>query len=516
MKKLRKSTKNSLVALLLAVAMLVGLVGCGGQTTQTEDVAVDETVADVTETDTAEADVAEEDVAEEDAQAEEEPAEERVPKQVIVYFANWYLDDKEAMQGGEVASIDWENVTFVNHAFWAPYPADGTTESSFERRANGDPARTEFKAVSTFPEADYMDQTPSAVDSSMARNHFAEYAAFSEKYPDVNIMISFGGWTESGYFSEMAYTPEGRASFIQSCMDLMEEYPWIDGIDIDWEYPGGSNDGERYPEDEIDQGCPIWGTKYEDTANFAALCKEFRETMDAKYGAGVKKLTACASASTGWTLPNQDWPAAEPYLDYINIMTYDMAGTWDTAAGHASGLNWVKNALVYYMMDEIPFAKLNIGAPLYGTGLILGGKGELNPSKIVGWPIDQMGYINKDSLIVDKIKEFEAEAVSGYDIVWENGVPVMGEKWDNSEDGTIKGWHFAYDKANQAAYMYNDDETSEYYRWYISYENLLALQAKLDLIEQYNLAGIIVWESSQDTEDHEMIGQMGEFLLQDK
>lgn len=513
MKKLRR--KNSLMALLLAVAMLMGLVGCGGQTTQTEDAAVEETVTDVAETDTAEADTAEEDVAEEETQ-EEEPAEERVPKQVIVYYPNWYLYNNDAMKGGEVASIDWENVTFVNHAFWAAHPVEGTGESSFERRANGEPARTEFEIVSTYPEADYLDTDPSAVDPSMQKNHFAQYAVYSEKYPDVNIMISIGGWTESGYFSEMAFTPEGRASFIQSCMDLMDQYEWIDGIDIDWEYPGGSNDGERLPEGEGDQGCPIWGTPADDRANFAALCKEMREAFDAKYGAGVKKLTACASASTGWTLPNQDWPAAEPYLDYINIMTYDMAGTWDPATGHASGLNWVKNALVYYMTDEIPFSKLNIGAPLYGTGLIMGGNGELKADKIVGWPIDKLGIIDKNSLVVDKMKEFEAEAVSGYDIVWENGVPVMGEKWDNSEDGTIKGWHFAYDKANQAAYMYNDDETSEYYRWYISYENPLALQAKLDVIEQYNLAGIIVWESTQDTEDHEMIGQMGEFLLQDK
>ena len=29
---------------------------------------------------------------------------------------------------------------------------------------------------------------------------------YSEKYPEVNILISVGGWTDCGYFSEMAYT----------------------------------------------------------------------------------------------------------------------------------------------------------------------------------------------------------------------------------------------------------------------------------------------------------------------
>lgn len=511
MKKLLKSKKKSFMALLLTVAMLVGLTGCGqaeqASTEQPQEESQAEEQAAVEEG-------AEESTAQTEETAEEEPVEERVPKQVIVYFANWYLDSKEAMKGGEVASIPWESVTFINHAFWAPAPADGTTESSFERRENGDAARTEFKIISTNPEMDYEDTEPSAVDPSMERNHFAQYAAFSEKYPDVNIMISMGGWTASGYFSEMAYTKEGRTSFIQSCMDLMDQYPWIDGIDLDWEHPGGSNDGERLPESETDQGCPIWGTKQEDTANFAALCQEMREAFDAKYGAGAKKITACASASTGWTLPNQDWVAAEPYLDYINIMTYDMAGTWDSATGHASGLNWVKGAMVYFMKKDIPTAKLNIGAPLYGTGLLM--MGQLNHDRIVGTPIDKTYVINKDDLVIDTVRAYEAEAVSGYNIDIVDGKPALGEKWDNSEDGTVFGWHYGYDTQAQAAYLYNDDENSEFYKYYISYENPVSLQAKLDLIEQYNLAGIIVWECSQDTEDHQMIKQMGDFLLQEK
>ena len=36
----------------------------------------------------------------------------------------------------------------------------------------------------------------------MPRNHFAEYAVYSEKYPDVNIMISIGGWTKWLYCTD--------------------------------------------------------------------------------------------------------------------------------------------------------------------------------------------------------------------------------------------------------------------------------------------------------------------------
>ena len=80
-------------------------------------------------------------------------------------------------------------------------------------------------------------------------------------------------------------------------------------------------------------------------------------------------------------------------------------------------------------------------------------------------------------------------------------------------DNGGKGWHMEYDTKKEAAYLYNDDETSPYYKWFLSYENHLSLQAKLDYINSSGISGIIVWESSQDTPDHAYISQMGDNLL---
>ena len=60
-----------------------------------------------------------------------------VPRQLVVYFANWYLDTKTAEEGAEVCSIPWDKVTYVNHAFWEIQPADGSTETSWERKEAG-------------------------------------------------------------------------------------------------------------------------------------------------------------------------------------------------------------------------------------------------------------------------------------------------------------------------------------------------------------------------------------------
>lgn len=480
--------RKKLLALMLAMLLLLTACGTAPVETTAPTTAHTETTVPITEPEETEPDIA-------------------LEKQVIVYFANWYLDTKTAEEGAEVCSIPWNKVTFVNHAFWAVEPADGSAETSWERAANLEAPRTEFRVVSTLPEADFDNQEMSTLAPDLPRNHFAQYEYYSELYPDVNILISIGGWTRSGYFSEMAYTPEGRASFVESCMEILEQYPWVDGFDIDWEYFGGSKDGARLPESEEDQGCPIWGTPEEDSVNFGELAKLLRETMDAKYGEGVKKLTACASASTGWTLPCQNWRLVSPYMDYVNVMTYDMAGTWDKVTGHASKLQHAKDAVTVMNLGyKVELRKLCIGSPMYGTDL------KLFTAPSSGNPVGQSCESIAPSateITQEMIKVWEAEAVSGYGIVWEDGKPVMGDTFDNGDTG----WHFGYDAFNRGAYMYNDDESSEYYCWYISYENALTLQDKLDFINERGIAGLIVWECSQDTYDHIYITQMADNLL---
>lgn len=442
--------------------------------------------------------------------AQKENEEMGKKHETVVYFAGWHLGGEQPAFGGEVAGLPWDRITYINHAFWSVAPADGSTESSFERRASGAGARTSFCIQSMNPEGDLGDLGESSLVPGLPKNHFAQYAYFAEKYPEVNIMISLGGWTKSGYFSEMAFTPEGRASFAAACLELMEQYPWIDGIDIDWEYPAGSRDGERQPDpnDPGDQGCPIFGTASQDRENFALMLAELRAAMTERYGEGVKKLTACASGSVGWTLPCQDWAAAEPSLDLINIMSYDLAGIWDGITGHAASAVLGKGAAWYFQKQGIPVSKVCIGSPLYGTPFQMK-EITLMP---VGSKCEPFKPIPTEECVQTQLRQWEAEAVSGYAVEYADGRYVMGQRFNNG--GT--GWHQCYDDRSGGAYLYNDDETSPCCKWFISYENPISLQAKLDYIRDKGLGGIIVWESSQDTEDYRMIGQMYENLTAEK
>lgn len=430
-------------------------------------------------------------------------------KEISVYFANWHLGTLPAAQAGEVAGIPWDRVTNIMHAFWAVAPADGTTETSFERRDRGEAPRTDFHIISMRPEFDLEDQTPSELDSSMPRNHFAEYEVYAKRYPNVDIMLSIGGWARCGFFSEMAYTREGRASFVHSCVEFLKKYHWMAGIDIDWEYPGCSTAGERLPDETAtdgDQGCPIWGTVKEDADNCALLFAELRSAMDDAFGKGKKKLTACCAGSTTDILPLQDWAAAAPSLDRINIMSYDMSGVWDGKTGHATGFRDTIKAVDYFASIGVPTSKLCIGSPLYAIAYLL--KGTVAKENVVGAPCETRRAT--DTPVTEReCKAYEAQAVSGY-IVKKDGCRwVKAEKFDKGGSG----WHLAHDDEAGATYMYNDDENSPYYKWYLTYEDRLSLQEKLDYVNHTDVAGVIIWECDQDTEDYAMLTQMAENLL---
>lgn len=172
-------------------------------------------------------------------------------KELVVYFANW--DFYSANPSAQVKNLPWDRITYINHAFW-----------KIQKTEDG-----KYPIVSTDAEADMT--------------HFPQYEEYSALYPNVNVLISVGGWNSCEYFSEMAAAAEGRKSFIDSCIETMDTYPWVDGIDVDWEYPGETRDG-----------CP---SSPEDDANYVLLLKEMREAFDAKYGAGAKKLTVCSSTN---------------------------------------------------------------------------------------------------------------------------------------------------------------------------------------------------------------------------
>ncbi len=164
----------------------------------------------------------------------------------------------------------------------------------------------------------------------------------------LKVLLSIGGWA-SGGFSEMADNDTGRVKFALACAATVQEFG-LDGIDIDWEYPTSSMAGITASPD--------------DRENFLKLMKAVRQAI------GSKKLLTIASISGAEFI---DFAKVMPWIDYVNIMAYDMGvPPKHQAALYRSGMSGdltVEESVKAHLAAGIPAAKLVMGVPFYGHGI---------------------------------------------------------------------------------------------------------------------------------------------------
>jgi chitinase len=212
--------------------------------------------------------------------------------------------------------------------------------------------------------ADIVDGKISSYLENDAAN-FSVLNALKEENSDLKILISVGGWSRSKFFSDAALTPESRDIFAQSAIDFLKKYD-IDGIDLDWEYPGLSGDGNVY--------------RAVDKQNFTLMLKVLREYLDRQSELDGRTsdpylLTIATGASQSY-LDHTEMHTAQQYLDFINIMTYDFHTGGSPIAGHHSNLYPSKSihftgpsadkAVQQHIDAGIPSHKLVLGVPFYG------------------------------------------------------------------------------------------------------------------------------------------------------
>ena len=78
------------------------------------------------------------------------------------------------------------------------------------------------------------------------KENFAILKELKQQNPDLKVLVSVGGWTWSKNFSDVALTSKSRNVFIDSAVDFVTKYE-LDGLDIDWEYPGLNGGRQQVP-----------------------------------------------------------------------------------------------------------------------------------------------------------------------------------------------------------------------------------------------------------------------------
>ena len=169
----------------------------------------------------------------------------------------------------------------------------------------------------------------------------------------VKTVLSIGGWRGSTYFSEMVASNSSRSAFISSTMSVIRQYD-IDGIDIDWEYPGRPGDTAT-PYDEVN-----------DVPNLLLLIKQMRQTL----GRNVE-LSAALSSSKPWSSNVREFA---DLLDYGSIMSYNFAGRGQSKSGAMAPLEGaasVSSGAMNWNNAGWPWHKLTLGIPGYGRSWTL-------------------------------------------------------------------------------------------------------------------------------------------------
>ena len=171
-----------------------------------------------------------------------------------------------------------------------------------------------------------------------------QIADLKKSNPSLKILLSVGGWG-AGNFSEMAADDAHRKKFCENCLAAVQKYN-LDGIDLDWEYPTSSSAGISASKD--------------DTKNFTKLLKDLREVL------GNDLLITMASSSSAKYI---DFRNCIQYMDFVNIMTYDMgkppyhnAGLYPSAMTTRS----CDESVTLHVNAGVPIQKIVLGIPFFG------------------------------------------------------------------------------------------------------------------------------------------------------
>ena len=231
--------------------------------------------------------------------------------------------------------------------------------------------------------------------------------------PELKIVLSVGGWGADG-FSQAARTKEGRERFAASAL---------------------------------------------------AILAELRKTLDA-YREGM--LVTTAVGGDVYFALQTDMKEASRYLDYVQLMTYDLQGGFQKVTGHHAALYHsegnlfdacVEKAVNGFANAGVPMEKLILGVPFYSRK----------------WDgVKGAGCRNGLGM--------EAETVGGYG----GDYGELKESWIGKR-GFIRYW----DEQAKVPYLF-DGET------FISYEDCESLGVKIAYLKEKGMGGIMFWEYKCD------------------
>ncbi|KAH9211348.1 glycosyl hydrolases family 18-domain-containing protein, partial [Leptodontidium sp. 2 PMI_412] len=301
-----------------------------------------------------------------------------------------------------------------------------------------------------------------------------------QKAPGLKIWIVLGGWTFSDngtttqpVWGDLASTATKRGMFIQQLRKFMEQWGF-DGVDLDWEYPGA---GDR-------------GGKKEDGDNFVYLLEEY---VSIGVTLGFPLTISVTAPTSYWYLRWFPIDRMYQHVDWINLMSYDLHGSWDSPESWIgsyiyahTNLTEIDEALKLLWRNEVPANKVNLGIGFYGRSYTL----ENNNCNTPGCPFSRAGTAGTCTGEPGILSFAEIESMK----------KIYGYKPIFDEETAVKYFSFGEDQ-------------------WVSYDDADTLKLKVDFAQKQGLLGLFVWAVDLDTLEHDALkallgGELGIFTEQ--
>lgn len=306
-------------------------------------------------------------------------------------------------------------------------------------------------------------------------------------------LISVGGWTGSNLFSGIAKNSAATDTLIRSIIDYVKKYN-LDGVDIDWEYPG-----------RLGNTCNVFDAQ-KDSPNFLALLQKLRQQLDATFGARKKLITLAVRVEPfdGPSGPMTDVSAFAKVVDWISLMAYDINGAWaDTTGpnapfksekGKGQQLSFV-SAIDGWCKAKWPTSQMVAGFAFYGRStqamqdMTRDAKNQYQPqSKVV--PLGD----KEDASWADPCSGSSSNSGTWQ---WKH---LRDQGLLNSPATAKSPWVRQWDPTSQTPWLFNSQTKT-----FISYDDPQSLEIKIKYAASKGLAGAMVWSMEMDTPDHELL-----------
>jgi chitinase len=449
-----------------------------------------------------------------------------VPRRIIGYFTGW-RHGKNGQPAYLVKDIPWSKLTHINYAF-------AHIDSSYHVSVGGNTATNAAIGM------DWPGVAGAEMDPAFTyKGHFNLLSKFKKTYPNVKTLVSIGGWAETGgYFDDNGnrvntggfYTLTDSQSnintFADSAVAFIRQYGF-NGVDIDYEYATSMTDAGN----PLDFG--VANARRATLMNgFANLMRTLRQKLDAASAAdGKYYMLTVAAPSSAYLLRGMQTYEVTQYLDYVNIMSYDLHGSWNEFVGPNAALyddgqdaeliRWnvygtygmgylCTDWAAHYFRGSMPAGRVNIGVPFYTRGHknVVGGTnglwGKAGPVSTCGQGAATCGdgAVGIDNIWHDV--ENNVEVPAGSNPMWhaknlENEIqPSYGPDYGldpvNNANHRITGLYDRfYSTALVAPWLWNDTK-----KVFLSMEDDQSINTKAQYVIDKGIGGIMFWELAGD------------------